>query len=342
LKKSLEEAEAKASAVEDLTTKLATVTSERDEARSEMIKETKKSETEMMKMSAVINELRSEAEKMTKEVLTAKENIEDTIPLSTHNFMLKEKEDEMKDLNEKMSGLSSEVEELKSKNNNLREKNWKAMDAVAMTEENARSKISQLQGEVNDVKSSVKSSLSQAFPDAGSDTEDFDLWLTTFVSNITSSVTSGQQSEELDEMKVKEEKMNVQLLALQTSLDSALQRSKVTEAELEESKRTNEAKNSEVESYKAILQATELTLSQLQSTVENEESKYEEKMKKTSEELEKLQKELEASEKKFELQSSEVSQLQADREQLLLEKDQMKTQLEELSKSRDVQVGEIV
>lgn len=30
---------------------------------------------------------------------------------------LKEKEDEMKDLNEKMSGLSSEVEELKSKNN---------------------------------------------------------------------------------------------------------------------------------------------------------------------------------------------------------------------------------
>ena len=62
--------------------------------------------------------------------------------------------------------------------------------------------------------------------------------------------------QELDEMKVKEEKMNVQLLALQTSLDSALQRSKVTEAELEESKRTNEAKNSEVESYKAILQAT--------------------------------------------------------------------------------------
>ena len=52
------------------------------------------------------------------------------------------------------------------------------------------------------------------------------------------------------------EKLKQQVVALQTSLDSALQLNKNTEAEVEELRREAEAKGSEVESYKAILQAT--------------------------------------------------------------------------------------
>merc|ERR1739838_206341 len=308
------------------TEALSQASSEKDDVQKEMevLKEKLSSSSESAKE---VESLREEVKLLTAQVDESKAADENKIDVAEHNSMLEVRQTEISGLKAELEKATTELKESAESIEKLKNKNNKEADDMAAN-----------------IQSTLKANLSEAFPNITCEEENFDAWVKAFVSSAASDAATAVAGDAVQEEAKEEtnEKLKQQVVALQTSLDSALQLNKNTEAEVEELRREAEAKGSEVESYKAILQATELTLSQLQGRAESEQTDLDRRLKVAKEAWEALEFKLDAANKKVEDQSEELSSVKLEKESLSSEKKEIENKLEELTAnlSSDIQAYE--
>lgn len=228
---------------------------------------------------------------------------------------LKQKDSLVEKLNSEINTYKTEISKLnedlefqRRKNNDLRTKNWKAMEALSVTEKSLESKVKESTKLVSEISKTIRTEeqtatkeiLQRIFPYIMiEDNEAYDVWVERFESSVKSFISeqkahnaAGSVSDDHSSMLIEVEKQNSQLQAMVTH-------------------------------YKTIIEDTEALLNQLQNRVEKEEGRWCQQLQIKEAELETIR--------------EENNQLQQSLEQLQ-RTEEMQSKLQELQEK--LQAGE--
>ncbi|XP_021931547.1 ribosome-binding protein 1 [Zootermopsis nevadensis] len=199
--------------------------------------------------------------------------------LEKFNDELKQKDSVIEKLNSDINTCKTEISKLnedlelqRRKNNDLRTKNWKAMEALSVTEKSLESKVKESTILVSEVSKKVRTEeqaatkelLQRIFRDIRiEDHTAYDLWVERFESSATSFIS--------------------QLKTRQPAADSVSEDHSSMLIELE---KQNSQLQTMVTHYKTIIEETEGMLNKLQNHVEQEEERWRQQMQIMEAELE--------------------------------------------------------
>ncbi|GFR68475.1 ribosome-binding protein 1 [Elysia marginata] len=213
---------------------------------------------------------------------------ETNMPLEEHERILSEKAKELEsqkkmigNLEVQMQDLQTQLSSQKTKNNELREKNWKAMEALELSEKNWSEKEKALK-QARDLGTSAaeiekhdKIVFQGLFPTVKvSEKLPHKEWVTAFQKQAEKNLLSYATPEKVQQLEEKNKKAANSIKTYEKQLSDLTDSAQYAKLEAE-----NKTLQSEVDHYHNIVSDTERKLRQLEKSIDEEEKKWHEKLR---------------------------------------------------------------